>query len=162
MLAQLAVSSRHSPSPVTSAARQSYHGGQPAPSVWILPTGMPLPLAARLRSEVHCSVRRRSARSRLSDRLRLVCRSPCPFGQRGISSKRNLQSIHGCRHDLSKRGQRSHGSHSFSECFLAWGCLHKVAAPQSPWAPVLARSRWVTDPCDVNPVRHERTAPRVP
>ena len=61
-----------------------------------------------------------SAWSQRSGRLRLVCKLQCPAGQRRIPSKRNLQSIHGCRHDLSKRGQRSHGSHSFSECFLAW------------------------------------------
>ena len=40
--------------------------------------------------------------------------------------------------------------------------LYGVASPQSLWVLVMARSCGVTDPWDVNPVRHVRTVPRVP
>ena len=66
---------------------------------------------------------RQFAQSRLLGRLRLARRSQFSVGQVGIPSKRNLWSIHGCRHDLPERCQRSHGSHSFSECFLARAVL---------------------------------------
>ena len=86
-----------------------------------------------------------------------------PVGQRRLFLEGALQAGHGRRHGPSGRwsiGARGRTA-AASASLLGWR-LRGTAAPRCPWALVLARSHGVTDPRDINPVRHIRTAPRTP